>query len=149
MIFDVIPRFFENLTKRKFNQEQLEGMLDVITFVMVSDGVTATEEREELERAISGVRWEGTGTVEGYVADAERRLKDSSNPPDFLQRAASAITEDWMQDEVYYLAARMAGADKQIVAEETTFLHHLTAAFGIEGTRLRLITRRLIDEDHA
>jgi uncharacterized tellurite resistance protein B-like protein len=147
-MFDFIPRFFERLSKRKFNQEQTECLLDIITCVMVADGVTTQEEREQLERALDGLSWEGGGTAAEYVERAETRLKEADARTEFLSRAATVINDPDLQDEVYFLAARMAGADDRLVLEETAVLHDITRAFGLDGERLRLITQRLRHEGH-
>lgn len=145
---DFLTNFFDKHKYKEMSQAQVEGLLDTLIFAMIADGHVTAGERTELARAAEVLPWEGSGTIDSYIQQTETRLRNASHPSDFLRDAASALDEEWMQDDAYYLAARVAGADDKVVAAETEYLHALTTALGLTGERLRLITSRLINEDH-
>lgn len=149
-----IFQFFANkATMRKFKdleQPQIEALLDVLTAAKVIDGELHPDEKAELEEAAKVLPWNSPLTIERYIEEAVHRgyqvEATAENLDAFFKGIGERLGEDWLRQEAYYYASRIALADKQVVEEERMMLKHMVQAFEIPADLQSLIIRKVSAE---
>ena len=148
-IFQTIRNFLDDANQRysDLSQEQSEAFVDALTYAMIVDGEIADVEEDRLADALEEFDWRAETPLTVYVDDA---LDRAATCVDYRARAKayfSAIAErlgdDGLQRQVYFLSAKVACADEQILDSERVLLTNLVDAFDIDAKRLELITREL------
>ena len=150
-LFDTLTNFFSDGRYSSLSQEQTEAFLDAITYAMVSDGEIADEEEDELGEALEEFNWNGSEPVELFVDHAldraEQHLGDSASASDYWSDISGRLADQTLREETYYLSAKVACADQEILESERTFLNGMVEAFDISDRRLEMMTQELIKNE--
>jgi hypothetical protein len=128
------------------NQTQVEALIDTLTLAMVAEGEVPDHEREELERTLEQLDWRGTRSIHDYVDDsiaADRDVVESGEVRSRVEDISERLDDDALREEAYFLAARVAAIDAEVVSDETDVLTTLVDVFDIPRDRLKLLTRKL------
>jgi hypothetical protein len=117
---------------------------------MIADDKVVTGEEDELADALRPLRWKGSQSLESYVSeslDRARRVSDSgSSVREYLRDVSERLEEDWIRDETYYIAARLAASDRSLDELETAYLRVMVEEFGIPEERFARISNQLLRE---
>ena len=144
-------QFIANLkTSRKFanlDQEQNEALIDLLTAAKAIDGELRKVEQRELLEVLDMLEWSGDQTMARYVEDAVERAQELEPVAESLQAFFADIGQrlgaEWLREEGYFLASRIALADAEVVEQERLFLKHLVKAFEIPSDRQQTIIGKL------
>jgi hypothetical protein len=135
---------------KKISQAQNEALLDVVALSMAADGLLQSEERAEVDAAIKLLSWADHSSPKLYFDGACDRAAGLLGDPEqlgaFLDEVNTKLETEWLREEAYYIAARVAAADADVAVEERELLSQLVVRFGIPKDRLRTITEKLMSE---
>ena len=149
-LISVVKNLLEGEWLRGLEQTQEEAFIDALTFSMAADHHIDDREQEELTTALEALDWEGTTSLENYVAESTRRaeeaVKTESDSTSFLEDIDRRLGEDWVREETYYIAARIAAADGRFEEAETSYLRRMVDIFQISEKRHREISDQLVRE---
>ena len=149
-LFGVIKNLLEGETFKSLDQTQERAFVDALTYTMIADEKVASGEEDELADALKPLKWKGSEPLQSYVnqsLDRARSVSDSgSSVRDYLQDVSERLGEDWIREETYYIAARLAASDRSLDELETAYLRVMVEEFGIPEKRFAEISNQLIRE---
>jgi hypothetical protein len=149
-LYGVIKNLLEGETFKSLNETQERAFVDALTYTMIADDKVVTGEEDELADALRPLRWKGSQSLESYVSeslDRARRVSDSgSSVREYLRDVSERLEEDWIRDETYYIAARLAASDRSLDELETAYLRVMVEEFGIPEERFARISNQLLRE---
>ncbi len=129
--------------------DQEKALVDALTYAMAVDHEVAPDEEEELSSALRVLSWDADEPLESYVHTSVERSRASvkeQRTAEYCRDISERLGEDWLREETYYLAARIAASDQDIVSEEQVLLSHMVAAFGLDDATHERITNQLLRE---
>lgn len=149
-IFTALSNLFAGRSFSKISADQEMAMIDALTYAMAVDREIAATEQEELTSSLRHVDWEEEIPLEAYVSESVERAQRISADPfgaaDYLADIGNRLGEDWLREETYYLAARIAAADRDIVSEEQLLLSTMVQAFELDNDTQAKIADQLMRE---
>ena len=147
-LFETLTSFFSDDRYASLTQQQTEAFIDALTYAMLSDGEIAPAEEDELADALAQLDWQGAEPVELFVDNACDRAEAALETPgaseDYCADIAERLADQELREETYYISAKVACADNQVLESERVFLNRMVEAFEIDRERLALITEDLV-----
>lgn len=144
-----IFKYLEQARFKELDQPATEAVVDALIMTMASDGDIDPRELEEVMDAAELLNWRGDKQIGDYVHE-KMEIAASASPNVIPAEAKSIATRvasfDWLVEDVYYLSAKVANADDEVVASETQFLSALTRELGIDSETQRLVIQRIRHE---
>ncbi|QDG53792.1 hypothetical protein FIV42_24525 [Persicimonas caeni] len=149
-IITALSNLFSGRSFSKISAEQEKAMIDALTYAMAVDREIAGDEQKELTSSLRHVKWEEEIPLESYVSESVARAKRISaqpgDAPDYLHQISERLGEDWLREETYYLAARIAASDRDIVSAEQLLLSNMVQAFELDNDTQARIADQLMRE---
>lgn len=151
------PKFMMDLAERvrlkRYGQSETEAVIETLAFASSADGVLARAEKEALASAIRVLNWKrddisaleyAQNALGTYLEMSSDQIEESIEK--FCRSVGLRVTDEWLQDELYYFVARIVASDEDVVDPEIRFMTTLGAVFGIFDQRKRAIDARLADD---
>lgn len=149
-IITALSNLFAGRSFSKISAEQEKAMIDALTYAMAVDREISPAEKDELTSSLRHVDWEEELPIEGYVSEsvdrAQRVSTEKSEVAKYLSDIGRRLGQDWLREETYYLAARIAVADRDVVDEEQLLLSTMVRAFGLDNDTQAKIADQLMRE---
>jgi uncharacterized tellurite resistance protein B-like protein len=149
-IFTAFSNLFAGRNFSKISADQEKALIDSLTYAMAVDHEVSATEKKELTAALRNLKWRESVPLESYVSEsvarAQERTSDQSDAASYCSDIAERLAEDWLREETYYLAARIAAADHEIVDAEQALLSTLVEAFDIDHAKQAKIADQLLRE---
>ena len=146
-----IIEYFERRKFAKLDQRATEAVLDAIVFAMLSDNEVDQLEVDQVLDFGGRLTWQGDASLGAYVndliSDADGKDMATILPGVCEDIAARVVGFDWLPEEVYYLAAKVVGADDVHQEEERVFLGQLSRAMQLDSETQRLVIQRIRTEE--
>ncbi len=150
MIHKILANLFTKNQFSKITQQQNEALLDVIALSMAADGLLEPQERVEALAALKQLNWKDHSSAELYFDGSCEKAPGLLADPDvldtYLSELSERLGEQWLVEEAYYIAARVAAVDSDVAHEERELLSALVRHFNIPSDRLRTITDLIMRE---
>lgn len=149
-IFTSLSNLFAGRNFSKLDETQEKALVDALTYAMAVDRDVDPNEQKELTKALKQLEWRASVPLETYVAEAVERAKNQTNDQaqaaQYCSDIGQRLAEDWLREETYYLAGRIAASDTEIVSEEQVLLGTMVQAFGIDNRTQARIADQLLRE---
>ncbi|MGM0556521.1 MAG: hypothetical protein ACQEVA_09115 [Myxococcota bacterium] len=149
-LFGVIKNLLEGETFKSLDTTQERAFVDALTYTMLADEKVASGEEKELADALRPLKWKGSEPLESYVNESMERARQVSESGQsvraYLSDISDRLAEDWIRDETYYIAARLAASDNSLDQLETAYLRVMVEEFDIPEDRFARISDQLIRE---
>ncbi|MFB6262251.1 MAG: hypothetical protein ABEL76_01310 [Bradymonadaceae bacterium] len=146
-LFDTVRKAIAGKKYDNVDQSQSEALIDALTFTMVAEGKVPEVEREELKNTLDEIEWTGSVDIDSYVEQSLEKARSAESGEEgqkaFLNDVADRLDDETLEEEAYFLAARIAGIDKEVDTDETDVLRTMVEVFDIPRKRLKAITREL------
>ena len=150
-LFDWMTQVLEGRKFRQLDQTQNEALVRALAGAMLADGEVAGAESEELETFVDFLTWQSTTSPAAFVGEAIEDAREAVETQDardaFCADVAASIDDQKVRDEIYYMAARIVGADENLDERERAYLESLVQALEISADTQRVVTNRLISEE--
>jgi len=144
-----IFKYLEQARFKKLDQAATEAVVDALVMAMACDGDLDPKELDEVMDAAGLLDWQGSQQIGDYVHE---KMEIAANagpdviPAECKSIATRAASFDWLAEDIYYLSAKVANADHEVVVSETRFLSALTRELGIDNETQRLVVQRIRHE---
>lgn len=149
-IFTALSNLFSGRNFSKISDEQECALVDALTFAMAADHDVSRVERDRLAKALRVLDWKQSTPLEAYIDDAitraQRQVASDQNMFDYCTDIAERLAEDWLREEVYYLAGHIVAADQDVNPDEQAFMRALVLAFAIDPDTQARIANQLLHE---
>lgn len=149
-LITVLKNFLSGAQFSKLDDDQEEALVDTLTYVMAVDGELSDAEEQQLSEALDVLDWDRGTSIDSYVHDSIERAKQKAATVEetrqYCLELSERLGEDWLREETYYLAARMAAADAEIVDDEHGVLKTIVDTFGIDDRTQGRITDQIMRE---
>lgn len=145
-----IFRYLEQARFKKLDQAATEAVIDALVMTMACDGEIDPDELDEVMDAADLLDWRGSQQVGDYVHEKMEIAKNAGPnvlPAEAKSIAARAASFDWLAEDIYYLSAKVAGADEEVVVSETRFLSALSRELNLDSETQRLVIQRIRHEE--
>jgi len=144
-----ISKYFDRSKFKQLNQQATEAVVDALVMAMACDGDVDADEVDEVLDAVDLLDWKADEPVADYVhrrMEVAREADPEVIPAECKSIASRAALYDWLAEEIYYLAARVAEVDDTIAAAETFFLSTLSRELQLDRETQRLTIQRIRHE---
>ncbi len=149
-IFTTLSNIFSGETFSKLDETQEKALVDILTYAMAIDQNVAAIEQQELTKELHVLEWHASTPLEAYVSEALARAQqmttDAAQARAYCADISQRLGEDWLREEAYYYAGRIATADSRIAPEEHTLLAAIVESFDIDEKTQGRITDQLMRE---
>ena len=140
-------------TKRRFSnleQDQNEALVDTLAAAKMIDGELHPTEEAELKESMKMLDWKGGYPLDQYIDMAVQKGAALTPDPEvmrpYFHDISARLGADWLRQETYYMAARIALADEEVQESERLFLQTMVECFEIPGDKQALIIRKIREE---
>lgn len=149
-IFTAFSNLFAGRNFSKITADQEKALIDALTYAMAVDHEVSSTEEKELSQALRNVDWEESIPLDSYVHEsvvrAQKQTAEQADAASYCRNIGERLGEDWLREETYYLAARVAAADREIVGEEQVLLRTMVEAFDLDDATQAKISDQLLRE---
>jgi hypothetical protein len=149
-IFTAFSNLFAGRSFSKISADQERALIDALTYAMAVDHEVTPTEEKELSQALRNVDWDESVPLESYVRESVERSQSHTRAQgdamSYLRDISERLVEDWLREETYYLAARIAAADQDIASEEQMLLRTMVEAFDLDDDTQAKISDQLLRE---
>jgi type III secretion system FlhB-like substrate exporter len=149
-IFTAFSNLFAGRNFSNISADQEKALIDTLTYAMAADHKVTPTEEQELAQGLRNVDWDESVPLDSYVHESVARAKTLTNEQGdaaaYCRDIAKRLGGDWLREETYYLAARIAAADQEIASEEQVLLHTIVEAFELDDAAQAKISDQLLRE---
>jgi hypothetical protein len=149
-IFTTLSNLFSGRNFSNLDANQEKALVDALAFAMAIDHHVDPTEEDELTDALRVLKWRSNVSLAEYVRSAieraEQKADEQAEAAAYCGELAERLGEDWLREEAYYFAARIAAADAEIVDQEQALLAIMVDAFDIDHATQERITNQLLRE---
>ena len=145
-----IFKYLEQKRFEKLDQSATEAVIDALVMTMACDGDIDPDELDEVMDAAELLNWQSDTQVGDYVhekMEVARNAGATVLPAEAKSIATRAASFDWLAEDIYYLASKVAGADDDVESSETQFLSILTRELRLDSETQRLVVQRIRHEE--
>lgn len=148
-IISALKNMLQGRNFSSLEPDQEMALVDALTYAMAVDHEVAPAEEEELSDALRVLSWSADQSLDAYVHTSVTRAQASvkeQRTAEYCRDISERLGEDWLREETYYLAARVAASDNEIVSEEQVLLSTMVDAFDLDDATHERITNQLLRE---
>ncbi len=145
-----IFKYLEQKRFKQLDQNATEAVIDALVMTMACDGNIDPDELDEVMDAAELFDWRSDQQVGDYVHEKMEVAQNAGPtvlPAEAKSIATRAASFDWLAEDIYYLAAKVAGADNELANSETAFLSVLTRELRLDSETQRLVVQRIRHEE--
>lgn len=149
-ILNALTNLFSGRSYGSLSPEQEKAFVDALAYAVAIDRDVSQTEEQELTKQLGHLDWKSGVPLDSYVHESIERAKQktatAADAATYCRDINERLGEDWLREEAYYLSARIAASDSDIVSEEQALLSTMVEAFALDDKVQERITNQLIRE---